>query len=138
MMLTRQQAEEFTSKWLPSWTGNNPEKLASFYSDDVLYKDPAIPEGAHGKEELIAFFRKSLGQNPNWIWELIEPIPMEDGFLNKWRAKIPVGPKMVECTGVCLVQFNKEGLIKRNETYFDRTDLIVEIKKYIELRKTEQ
>ncbi len=134
-MMTKIEAQEFAAKWLPAWTGNNPEKLASFYSDDALYIDPVIPEGAHGKEELLAFFRKSLGQNPNWIWEQIEPIPMEGGFLNKWHAKIPVGPKIVECIGVCLVQFNEKGLIKRNETYFDRTELIYEIKKYIASQK---
>jgi hypothetical protein len=29
-------------------------------------------------------------------WTQLEAIPMEDGFLNKWHAKIPGGPKIVE------------------------------------------
>jgi len=60
----------------------------------------------------------------------IEPIPMEDGFLNKWLAQIPVGEKVIECIGVCLVQFDDQGKIKRNEVYFDRSELISEIYKY--------
>jgi hypothetical protein len=129
-MMTREQARQFASKWLPAWTGNNPENLASFYSDDVLYLDPGIPQGIRGKDGLLSYFRQLLSQNPKWIWTQIEPIPMEGGFLNKWLAKIPVGPAVIECIGVCLVQFNDQGLIRRNEVYFDRTELISEIYKY--------
>ena len=129
-MMTKKQAKEFALKWLPAWTGNNPEKLASFYSDDALYLDPAIPNGVCGKDELLSYFRKLLAQNPDWIWTQIEPIPMEGGFLNKWLAIIPVGSKTIECIGVCFVQFNDDGLISRNEVYFDRSELISEIYKY--------
>ena len=130
IMMTKEHAKEFASKWLPAWTGNNPEKLASFYSEDALYLDPAIPKGVHGKDKLLSYFRRLLEQNPNWVWTQIEPIPMEGGFLNKWLAKIPVGSKTIECIGVCFVQFNEEGLIRRNEVYFDRSGLISEIMKY--------
>jgi len=129
-MMTKGQAKEFALKWLPAWTGNNPERLVSFYSDDALYLDPAIPEGVCGKDELLAYFRKLLAQNPDWVWTQIEPIPMEGGFLNKWSVKIPVGSKTIECIGVCFLQFNDDGLIRRNEVYFDRSELISEIHEY--------
>ena len=129
-MMTKEEAREFASRWLPAWTGNEPEKLADFYSDDVLYLDPVIPKGVHGKGQLIAYFRKLLAQNPDWVWTQIEPIPMEGGFLNKWLAKIPVGDKVLEFIGVCFVQFDEAGKIKRNEVYFDRTDLVSAIYSY--------
>lgn len=129
-MMTKDQAREFASIWLPAWTGNDPEKLAGFYSDDAFYLDPLIPDGVKGKESLIAYFQKLLAQNPDWVWTQIEPIPMEDGFLNKWLAKIPVGEKVLEIVGVCFVQFNDQGKIRRNEVYFDRTELLSEIYKY--------
>ena len=128
-MMTGEQAREFASEWLPAWTGNEPEKLAGFYSDDAFYLDPAIPDGVEGKEALLNYFRKLLSHNPDWIWTQTEGIPMEGGFLNKWLAKIPVGSKIIECVGVCLVQFDDNGKIKRNEVYFDRSDLISEILK---------
>jgi hypothetical protein len=131
--MNKQEAKEFASKWLPAWTGNKPEKLAGFYSDDCFYLDPAIPSGVNGKKELITYFKKLLSQNPDWIWTQIEPIPMEGGFLNKWLAKIPVGKKVIECVGVCFVQFDSEGKIKRNEVYFDRNELISEVHKYTKL-----
>ena len=99
-MMTKEEAQEFTSRWLPAWSGNEPEKLASFYSDDVFYSDHLVPKGVKGKEQLLDHLRKMLGQNPDWIWTLIEAIPMEDGFLCKWLARIPVGGKVIECIGV--------------------------------------
>jgi len=135
MTMNKQEAKEFASKWLPAWTGNKPEKLAGFYSDDCFYLDPAIPSGVNGKKELLTYFKRLLSQNPDWIWTQIEPIPMEGGFLNKWLAKIPVGQKVIECVGVCFVQFDSEGKIKRNEVYFDRSKLIAEIYKYTKLNR---
>ena len=125
--MSKEEAREFASRWLPAWSGNNPEKLASYYSDDVFFSDPIIPNGVHGKQALLKYFTALLAKNPDWTWEQIEGIPMEGGFLNKWLAKIPVGETVVECVGVCFVQFDKHGLIKRNETYFDRTTLLKEM-----------
>jgi len=130
MMMTQKEAKKFAAKWLPAWTGNDPEKLAGFYSDDAFYLDPGIPGGAKGKEKLLAYFKKLLAANPEWVWKQIEAIPMEGGFLNKWLAKIPIGEKALETVGVCFVQFNEKGLIRRNEVYFDRTELILEILKH--------
>lgn len=52
---------------------------------------------------------------------------MEDGFVNKWLAKIPVGPVTLEIVGVCRVQLDNAGNIRHNEVYFDRTGLLAEI-----------
>jgi hypothetical protein len=126
-MMTKEKAREFASRWLPAWTGNDPEKLADFYSDDALYLDPAVPGGIQGKDNLLVYFRKLLAQNPNWVWTQIEAIPMEGGFLNKWLARIPIGDKIIECIGVCFVQFDDRGKIRRNEVYFDRTQMMLEM-----------
>jgi hypothetical protein len=128
-MMTREQARAFAAQWLPAWTGNKPEKLADFYSDDAFYLDPGIPDGVKGKEDILAYFKKLLALNPAWVWTQIEGIPLEGGFLNKWHALIPVGAKTMECVGVCFVQFDDCGKICRNEVYFDRTSLVAEILK---------
>jgi hypothetical protein len=125
--LTASEARAFAGKWLPAWSGNNPELLASFYSDDAFYLDPGVPSGVRGKPALLAYFHKLLGRNPRWVWSQLEGIPLEDGFLNKWRAMIPVGSKTLEVVGVCFVQFDAAGKIRRNEVYFDRRQLLSEI-----------
>jgi len=83
-----------------------------------------------GKAALLAYLKKLLRQNPQWVWTQREAIPMEDGFVNKWLAGIPVGDKTVECIGVCLVQFDAQGKIRRNEVYFDPTRLLSEIERH--------
>lgn len=127
--LTAAEAREFAETWLPAWSGNNPELLASFYSDDAFYLDPAISAGVKGKPALLAYFRKLLARNPDWVWTQIEGIPMEDGFLNKWRAKVPVGKTTLDIVGVCSVQLDEAGRIRRNEVYFDRSGLLLETAK---------
>ncbi|RJO66732.1 MAG: nuclear transport factor 2 family protein [Myxococcales bacterium] len=122
--LTAEEARRFAEQWLPAWTGDQPERLAAFYADDVLYLDPAVPQGVRGKEALLAYFRKLLARFPDWVWTQVEAFPMQDGFLNKWRATIPVGDAALEIVGVCLVQLNDEGRIYRNEVYFDRSSLL--------------
>ena len=125
--LTAAEARAFAEKWLPAWSGNNPELLASFYSDDAFYLDPAIPSGVRGKAALLAYFRRLLGHNPAWVWSHVEGIPLENGFLNKWRATIPVRSKTLDVVGVCLVQFDAAGKIRRNEVYFDRSEWLSEV-----------
>ena len=126
-MYSKNKATEFASRWMPAWSGNKPLELAEYYSEDCFYMDAGCPKGVNGKKKLIKYFTKLLSQNPKWKWEQIEPIPMENGFLNKWKATIPVGNKDVLCIGVCFVQFDKNDKIKRNEVYFDRTELVNEI-----------
>jgi hypothetical protein len=128
--LSAADAAAFAQRWLPAWTGNDPQRLADFYSDDALYVDPGIPAGARGKAALLAYFRKLLANNPDWVWTQLEAIPMEGGFLNKWLAKVPVGAKTLEIVGVCLVQLDAAGKIRRNEVYFDRTELLAEIARF--------
>ena len=124
--LSEAEAKEFAARWLPAWSGNDPERLAAFYSDDVFYSDPAVPGGVSGKKELLAYFRALLARFPEWVWTNTGATPMENGFLNHWHATIPIGGTVVECDGVCTVRL-RDGLIDRNEVFFDRSELIAAI-----------
>jgi hypothetical protein len=117
------QAREFASRWLPAWTGGDPEGLLAFYTDDAFYADPAVPDGVRGKEPLRRYFAKLLGTYPDWVWTHTGSTPIENGFLNHWHAEIPVNGETVACDGVCTVQM-RDGLIERNEVFFDRSELL--------------
>ena len=93
------EARAFAEKWLPAWRGNQPEQLAAFYSIDALYSHPGVPAGVRGRAALVAYFRKLLGHNPHWVWTHRGSIPLQDGFLNLWRASVPVGPKVIVAEG---------------------------------------
>jgi hypothetical protein len=117
------EAKQFTDRWLPAWTGNDPERLAAFYSDDAFYSNPAVPAGVRGQAQILAYFRRLLARYPDWVWTNTRVRPLDGGFLNYWHAVIPDGDRVVECDGVCTVTVDN-GLIRRNEVFFDRSPLL--------------
>jgi hypothetical protein len=117
------EARAFAERWLPAWSGNHPDLLASFYSEDAVYSDPAIPSGVQWRHALLAYFTKLLGRNPEWVWSHRGSVPMQDGFLNLWHASIPTAGRTVEADGACTVQL-REGLIFANHVFFDRSELL--------------
>jgi hypothetical protein len=119
-------ARAFAAAWLPAWTGNDPARLAAFYTDDAFYADPAIPDGVRGRQALLAYFGKLLARNPAWVWTHRGSVPLPDGFLNRWHASIPVGERTVEVDGVCSVQL-RDDRIYANEVFFDRSPLLAAI-----------
>jgi len=121
--LDAEAARAFADEWLPAWSGNRPERLASFYSEDAFYADPAIPQGVRGRDALLAYFRVLLARNPDWVWTHRGSIPLAGGFLNRWHASIPVADTSVEVDGVCTVEL-RGGKIQRNEVFFDRSELL--------------
>ncbi|MFG2194347.1 nuclear transport factor 2 family protein [Streptomyces sp. NPDC048639] len=121
--LAEADARAFTSRWLPAWTGNDPERLTAFYADDAVYSDPAVPQGVRGRDEILAYFRRLLARYPDWVWTNTDVRPLRGGFLNYWHAEIPAGGTVVACDGVCTVTL-RDGLITRNEVFFDRAPLL--------------
>ena len=113
----------FCQNWLTSWTGNNPEKLISFYSKTAYYQDPANPKGLKGHDKIFPYFKKLLAVNPKWIWRMTEAYPTEKGFVLKWRAIIPVKSEEIIEYGMDILELEGDKII-RNEVYFDRTELI--------------
>ena len=120
--LSTDEAVDFTDRWLPAWTGNDPDRLASFYANDVFYSDPAVPDGVEGKEALRRYFGALLSRFPDWKWRNVDATPMQGGFLNVWHATIPVAGQILEVEGACTVEL-RDGLISRNRVYFDRSEL---------------
>jgi len=66
------------------------------------------------------YLRRLLARHPEWVWTQRASAPMQDGFLNFWQAKEPIAGTEVGFSGVCLVVL-RDGLIARNEVFFDRT-----------------
>jgi hypothetical protein len=125
--LSRDEATAFAERWLPAWTGNDPEGLAAFYAEDAFYSDPAVPDGVQGREALTAYFRSLLARFPDWVWTCTDAVPLEGGFLNFWHAVIPIEQELeLQLDGVCTVQL-RDGLIARNRVFFDRSELLAAI-----------
>jgi ketosteroid isomerase-like protein len=125
--MEKPEALALCDRWLPLWTGNRPEELSAVYSDDVFYRDPAKPDGITGRTALLAYLKRLLAPFPGWVWTAEDVFPIEGGFVLRWKAKIPVGGMTVKEDGMDLVLV-RDGLITRNEVYFDRTALLAAMK----------
>ncbi len=122
--LVKSKAELFklAQEWLDAWTGNQPERLLEFYTDDALYIDPANRDGLRGKDQIRPYFVRLLDVYHDWTWRPIEVFPIENGMIVKWECEIHVGPETLHETGVDIVELRGDK-ISRNEVYFDRTRL---------------
>src|SRR5690348_12196692 len=108
MTYNQNSLQSLCNEWLPSWTGNNPDKLISFYSVDAFYRDPVMTKGLKGVDQILPYFKKLLAKNPNWIWTAQEIIPTEKGFTLKWLAKFPIPSGFHEEEGLDIVELNAE------------------------------
>jgi SnoaL-like domain len=118
-----EQAALFAAAWLPAWSGKDPRRLASFYTRDTFYSDPRVPQGIRGREALTVYLQRLLARYPDWVWTQTASTPMRDGFVNYWQAFIPTGRGELTLAGVCLVEL-RDGLIARNQVFFDRSALL--------------
>src|SRR6185312_6455801 len=100
--MTEKDAFQFCDQWLPTWTGNQPQKLIQFYAGNAFYKDPSLPQGLKGREEIF---------------------PTPKGFTLKWLAEIPSSDGFLKIEGLDIVEFNEQNKITRNEVYFDPSPL---------------
>lgn len=116
------EAERFCARWLPAWTGNDPERLLSFYARDAFYSDPAVPAGLRGHDAMRAYFTRLLAAYPEWVWLHRRSLPVPGGFLNFWDARLTASADAPVWSGVCIVQL-EDGLIVRNEVFLDRSNM---------------
>lgn len=127
-MKSHQDLINFCKDWLSAWTGNTPSELIKYYDENAYYRDPANKHALKGHKEILPYFRKLLASNPNWKWEEKEFFPTNKGFIIKWKARIPVGKEEVIEYGMDIVEMKKEKIV-RNEVYFDRTKLLLRLRK---------
>lgn len=120
--IRRIELESFCDIWLETWSGNRPDQLMEYYSDDAFYRDPARPEGLRGHEAMLKYFQKLLVKNPDWTWRRQELLPTEHGFVLKWEAQIPHRGVQLRVEGLDIVELENQK-IRRNEVYFDPSPL---------------
>ncbi|MBN2230947.1 MAG: nuclear transport factor 2 family protein [Candidatus Thorarchaeota archaeon] len=126
--MDKKQLEAFCKEWLAAWTGNNPDKLLTYYHENALYADPAHRDGLQGHNEIKRYFVKLLDVYHDWIWRPIEIFPIEKGAIVKWECTIPTGPEVIQEIGLDIVEITNDK-ITRNEVYFDRTRLLAAVEK---------
>jgi len=126
--MNKDELFEFCGRWLDAWTGNNPEKLLSFYHEDALYVDPEKRDGLRGHQEIGRYFERLLAVYQDWVWTPLEVFPIENGTVLKWKCSIPIDQEVIDEVGLDIVEI-ENGKITRNEVYFDRSELLAAVDK---------
>jgi SnoaL-like domain len=108
---------QYNSRWLKAWTDKDVERLLTFYAPDTTYKDPQVPAGLQGHEQLRAYLTRLFAETPAIEYKPNETWPTHNGFCGRWIATIdgPDGAKSY-MRGFDLVVL-KGGQIALNEVY---------------------
>lgn len=118
-------------KQFAAWNSHDPEKVAAFYTDDVVYEDVTFGEVAHGREELkklaagffaavpdmhlekVSVFQHGKHGSSEWIFS------GTDAALYKTGKKFSVrGASVFEVRG---------GKISSNRDYYDSASIMRQV-----------
>ena len=86
---------KYNSEWLQAWTDKDVERLLTFYSPTTIYKDPQVPVGLLGHQQLREYLTKLFAETPPMRYQPNETWPTHNGFCGRWICTIdgPGGTK---------------------------------------------
>lgn len=124
-MLTQSDLDDFATRFLAAWTTQNVEAVLACYTEDVVFRDPNTRGNILGVDQLGRYItRLFAGWKMTWSVREAHLFATGDGAALLWHATFTrVGESaVVEADGMDLLAFDN-GLVRRNEVYFDRTAL---------------
>lgn len=124
-MLTQSDLDAFATRFLAAWTTQKVDAVLECYTDDVVFRDPNTRGDILGLDRLRRYItRLFAGWSMTWSVREAHLFATGDGAALLWHATFTrVGESaVVEADGMDLLVF-KNGLVRRNEVYFDRTIL---------------
>jgi len=87
VMLTANFAARFAADWIEAWNSQDLERILAHYTDEFEMSSPVIarlagePSGRlRGKENVAAYWRRALRQNPGLRFELITTLTGADSI----------------------------------------------------------
>lgn len=116
---------ELAEKFLGAWNSQSVDEVLACYTKDLVYSDPNTRGSVLGAEAMERYLSK-LFSAWQMHWTLREGFSLQDveGAGVLWTARIQRkgGADVIEVDGMDLVLL-EDGLISRNEVYFDRAAL---------------
>jgi steroid delta-isomerase-like uncharacterized protein len=127
---------EWGNRYLEAWNSLDADGVAAMCTEDVVFKDPGLPEAAHGRDGVRAFVRATAQAFPDFhVEELGRPYisAEEPRVLSRYRLTgTMLGPweytnlaatgHRVDLLGVDEWTFSGE-LMSCYETYYDSLDM---------------
>jgi ketosteroid isomerase-like protein len=127
--MTSQDHDRIAEAFIHAWNTQDVATVLACYTPDVLYRDPNTRGFVTGRQALGRYLTK-LFSRWNMHWDLREVhtfagVDGQEGSAVLWTAELaPVGRshEIVTVDGMDLALL-RDGLLSRNEVYFDRTVL---------------
>jgi ketosteroid isomerase-like protein len=123
--MDKKQLIALSEKILEAWNTQDVESVAGCYTADVIYRDPNTRGNVNGGDAMRRYLKKLFGVwKMHWALREVYPFSDTEGGAFLWHASIAKagGEKAIEVDGMDLVLL-ENGLIKRNDVYFDRAVL---------------
>ncbi len=117
------QMRQLAQQVLEAWNSQDVEPAVACYTDDVNYVDPNTRSAVEGSDALRRYLTKLFTLwKMHWAFKEGFLFDGRDGCAILWHATIRKADsdRAIEVDGMDLVTV-RDGLIHRNEVYFDRT-----------------
>jgi hypothetical protein len=86
--MTLDEITRFNAEWLSAWTAKDVPRLAAFYSEDCVYRDPQTAGGLSGRTALSGYLQGLFAATPAMTYTPDEVWPIPVGFCGRWYCEI--------------------------------------------------
>lgn len=120
------ELRRMSDETLDAWNRHDVEAVVATYADPLAYRDPNTRGPIESHEALRRYLTK-LFQHWEMSWRTGEvfPIDGENGCAVTWHAtfRLRSGERTVDIDGMDIVLLDENGLMTRDDVYFDRAGL---------------
>ena len=105
---------------LEAWNKADAELVASYYSDDLEYRDPTTPQGIFNKGDFIKYLQLvfSVWPQQKWVPKKIFPHDKEGSFSVDYDFRIANNTTSIQGCGMDRIEFTKDK-VSLNHVYLN-------------------
>jgi hypothetical protein len=120
LKLSRENYISIMKNCLKAWSQADVALVASFYCDDLDYRDPSVPQGITNKDEFIKYLKLifSVWPSQSWILDNVYPHANDGAFSVDYKFQIANGKATIFGHGIDLMIF-KNDKICLNHVYLN-------------------
>jgi len=105
---------------LEAWNKADAELVASYYSDNLEYRDPTVPKGIVNKSDFIKYLELifSVWPHQKWVLKNIFPHEKEGSFSMDYDFRIGNNATSIQGCGIDRIEF-ADDKIRLNHVYLN-------------------
>lgn len=120
------ELRRLSDETLEAWNRHDVEAVVATYTEPLSYRDPNTRGPIESHDALRRYLTKLFASwEMSWRTGEVFPIEGENASTVTWHAtfRLRSGEQRVEVDGIDLIVLDENGLISRDDVYFDRAVL---------------